>query len=389
MPLTLLPERKQPRTQKPTRVHGIHPYFAKFQPNIPGDAIEAFTSPADVVLDPYCGSGTSLVEALRLERNAIGVDANPLACLISRVKVHRITAVQWRNIDRHLLLIERAIQDLHADRIRPDDYSVELPHVVNFETWFEPHVIKELTIIRSLIDHVSAPRLRDFLDLSLSRIIVSVSNQDTESRYTRVKKHIARGHPFRLFAQTVKSMRESLEEFHVSIPSNVVARIFNHDTRHINFIKKGSVDLIVTSPPYLNSWDYALYNRFRFVWLRHEIRHYEEVEIGKHLRTLRNGAKELARYRADMQHCMGQFARVLRPGAHCCIVNADSVVDGRLVGTNQVLIDAGNSVGLKLIKTRELKVLGPHFGMNASKRTKGLRGVRNVDKQEKLLLFKR
>lgn len=66
--------------------HGIHPYPAKFIPQIPNALIQELSSVGDTVGDIFCGSGTTIVEALTLKRNAVGIDANPLACLIARSK---------------------------------------------------------------------------------------------------------------------------------------------------------------------------------------------------------------------------------------------------------------------------------------------------------------
>ena len=70
--------------------HGLHPYPAKFIPQIPNILIKEFTKPKDVVLDPFCGSGTSLVESKLLGRNSIGIDLHPLAAFLSKVKTSKI-----------------------------------------------------------------------------------------------------------------------------------------------------------------------------------------------------------------------------------------------------------------------------------------------------------
>src|SRR5438034_5142665 len=82
------------RTRTNGLTHSIHPYPAKFIPQIPATLIEALSSPGETVGDIFCGSGTTLVEALRCGRNAIGIDANPLACLISDAKVTRISTCE-------------------------------------------------------------------------------------------------------------------------------------------------------------------------------------------------------------------------------------------------------------------------------------------------------
>src|SRR5580700_1541342 len=69
--------------------HGLHPYPAKFIPQIPERLIRELSDEGDTVADVFSGSGTTLVEALILNRNAIGIDANPLACLITKAKTTR------------------------------------------------------------------------------------------------------------------------------------------------------------------------------------------------------------------------------------------------------------------------------------------------------------
>src|SRR3989339_1416472 len=74
--------------------HNFHTYPAKFIPQIPKSAILQFTKEGDTVLDPFCGCGTTLVEAKLLNRNAIGVDLNPIATLVSKAKTNKIDREQ-------------------------------------------------------------------------------------------------------------------------------------------------------------------------------------------------------------------------------------------------------------------------------------------------------
>ena len=79
--------------------HGIHPYPAKFPPQIPARLIEILTRPGDVLLDPFCGSGTTLVEALRLDRSAVGTDINPIAVLVTETKTARLNGTAERALE--------------------------------------------------------------------------------------------------------------------------------------------------------------------------------------------------------------------------------------------------------------------------------------------------
>ena len=82
----LLEEKKVKRN----RMHSFHRYFGKLIPAIPGFAMKEFTKEGDYVLDTFCGSGTTLLESKIYNRNAFGVDLNPLAVLISKTKTTKI-----------------------------------------------------------------------------------------------------------------------------------------------------------------------------------------------------------------------------------------------------------------------------------------------------------
>jgi hypothetical protein len=86
--------------------HGYHPYSSKYIPQIPNRLISTFSERNDLILDPFLGSGTTLVESKVLSRNAVGVDINPLACLISRVKTTVISKTTVREIENFLTLLQ-------------------------------------------------------------------------------------------------------------------------------------------------------------------------------------------------------------------------------------------------------------------------------------------
>ena len=131
--------------------HGIHPYPAKYIPQIPHSLIQTLSNEGDVVADIFCGSGTTLVEALLLKRNAIGIDANPLACLISEAKITRLI----NGDEDALTAIEKKAQKLAASISLDTPLLKSIPFVSQayrpssdaISFWFEPFVVEELAEI--------------------------------------------------------------------------------------------------------------------------------------------------------------------------------------------------------------------------------------------------
>ncbi|HYZ51186.1 MAG TPA: DNA methyltransferase, partial [Nitrososphaeraceae archaeon] len=94
--------------------HGFHPYASKYIPQIPFNLVSKLSSKNDLVLDNFMGSGTTLVECKLLGRNSIGVDINPLACLISKVKSTNFSDRELQNILRICDSIKRNIDYIRS-----------------------------------------------------------------------------------------------------------------------------------------------------------------------------------------------------------------------------------------------------------------------------------
>lgn len=369
-------------------VHSLHPYFAKFSPSIPYYIIKSLTEKGALILDPYCGSGTTLVESIVLGRNSIGIDANPIACLMSRVKTYDISEDEIIAIKKVVRKLNKDIDIMYHNKKSKEvsTTKIEIPEFHNRDYWFNKNVQYELSIISKHIQSLKNEKIKDILKLALSRIIVKVSNQQSESRYKRVYKKIAKKESFLLFSEHTSKILANLLNLREFADEGSYVKIFNNDSRNIDFIDPASVDLIVTSPPYLNSWDYGLYHKFRFKWLDMDLKGYEEKEIGKHLR--RNG-EVLKRYKQDMYKCMGKFSEVLKSGAFCVIVNSNSLYDKKDVNTNKIIIGAAQKQSMQLMEVIDKKVYGPHFGLKASLISKNIANFGSSQKIEQILFFRK
>ncbi|SIS43522.1 DNA methyltransferase [Salimicrobium flavidum] len=382
--------------------HDLHPYFGKFHPMIARTLIEELAPDSKYIIDPFCGSGTTLVEAKALGKNGIGVDANPLASLMAQVKTTSIDNFILKDIYMNLpeyLLTKYEYID-HYEVL--EKIEIIKPEIHNEKKWFQDNVLKELGLIKLSIEEYFQTKdwhedkvqaAKNLCLLAFSRIITSVSNQQTESKYKAVDKNIENGVAIDKFVDHLRICIDKIEDFNGST-GNVEIEIHNSDSRYLNFIEDEKCDFLVTSPPYLNSWDYGLYHKFRFLWLNLGVKEYNNKEIGRHLRRV---GDVVDRYRNDMSLCLKEFSRVLKPGSYCCIVNANSIVKKEYVNTTEIIIEEARKADLILEDIVDKKVFGPHSGMHASLLTKkteiksnpATEKMRTSGKEEQIIILKK
>ena len=336
--------------------HDLHPYPAKFIPQIPAHLIAGLSVRGDVICDPFGGSATTAIEAVRLGRRAVSFDANPLSALIGRVKTGYMTSGVRADLDQltaavhgHVAGAGKNRRDWSDDlRTRHERYIPEIP---NFEKWFEACVAGELALLRHLIDRTTEGLARDAALLALSRIIVRVSNQDSETRYVSVSKRVRPTLTLTAFLDSLGTVTRRLETAALDLQC-ADARFLTGDARAELPARVGenTVDLIVTSPPYPNATDYHLYHRFRLFWLGFDPRALGRIEIGSHLRHQRNrtGFDEFCTEMLDVLH--GCF-RILLPGRYAVFVVGDALFKGEYFSTSNAICDAAQTAGFSVCGT--------------------------------------
>jgi len=337
--------------------HDLHPYPAKFIPQIPGTLVSLLSSRGELVFDPFGGSGTTALEAIRLGRRAVSLDANPVAALIGRVKTARV----GEEATTELHLLHAALRAFLASMPKNpatlvEKYGSHAPTITNREKWFPDSSYGELAHVRFRISAMSDAIARDIAFLALSRTVLAASFQDSETRYKSVPRDIPVGETTKRFVKEFESVMKSVAR-NASATRYGVSRFVTGDVRQLSpeELPDGSVDLIVTSPPYGNAMDYHLYHRFRLFWLGHDPIAFGKTEIGSHLKHQRESSG-FDTYFDDMLKAVAGMSRVLKNGRYAVLVIGDSVYKGETHDTARLLADRAGELGFDTADVFEREV---------------------------------
>lgn len=333
--------------------HNLHPYPAKFIPQIPNALIQELSSVGETIADIFCGSGTTLLEALQLKRHAIGIDANPLATLISQAKTTPIKDTEFEELAAHRRTCESLLEkaesrtgDLFHDG-RPFRSSGWRPTPEVCEFWFAPHVVEELAELRILIDRLTSESVRRLCTVTFAAIVVPVSKQDSDTRYVRREKSVEPGDTVRRYLKQLDDAVSAVREMSDLVEDRFSCRVI--EANLLEAPETGPFDLVVTSPPYPNAYSYHLYHRTRLIWMGHDPEKFKKIEIGSHRKYSSKG-----RNRATPQTFRREFVGVfqwlrerLRNDRYTCFVIGDSTIDQERIDNASLLAEAGASYGFR------------------------------------------
>jgi site-specific DNA-methyltransferase (cytosine-N4-specific) len=317
--------------------HTFHPYPARFIPQIPLTFIKLFTNEGETVLDPMCGCGTTIVEAFLNNRNSVGNDLNPLAVLITKVKTTLIDENEFRYFNKKLKTMKRYL-DLDYRRI--DRKMNNLPSR-KVSKIFNRVVISKLESIRETLLEIKEEghdNLFDFGRVALSSTIWSLIESGNVDNVDDI------------FMKKVKLMQGELRRMANTIKTIPRVKVICGDARRLE-VETSSIDLIVTSPPYVNALDYYRTHMYNMLWLGMDFDSFRKNEIGGHSHFITNRFRLLSEYLGDMLRSMIEMNRVLKKGKLCIIVVGNSSLEYELVESHKFFTEMGKKIGFKTIKT--------------------------------------
>lgn len=374
--------------------HMLHPYPAKLLSHIPHFFLQndILSQRGDLVMDPFCGSGTVPLESILSDRRAIGFDSNPLAQFIASVKV---TPIEEPKLRSSIKKIEK-----HYNAIAP-----EIPDVVNIEYWYSDKNIKGLGKLRASILAIEDESVRNFMQSCLSvsvrklsyadpRVSVPVRLNPNKKQYDKNKKEkirtrikwIDKTDPLSVFFDVYEQNRQRMAKLVSTIGLDTNAKIYLSDARELKIIKKNntrklsrnSVQLIITSPPYAGAQKYIRSSGLSLGWLglacANELRPLEQKSIGRehyskheYIEATKTGIYDAdkvlaevyksnplrshiaANYLLEMESACKRMIEVLKPNGYVVLVIGNNQVCGHEFQTKEYLKEIYLANGLSLV----------------------------------------
>lgn len=241
--------------------HGLHRFAGKFIPNLARYLIREFIpdSAERTILDPFCGSGTTLLEASVEGRKFVGLDIDPLSVAISNAKIQPLSVDDIQFI--------RRFWDGHDfNRFHPD----VVPDVPNLSHWFQEKTIIQLSSIKYRCLELP-PHLQLFNLIVFSSIIRRVSNADDQTQKTYVSHTLEKIPPLpsTIFPVFMNRALDGMREYIRYLPGSPKGVVRKGDA--VTDIKLFEFDDVITSPPYIDSIDYVYNQMLEYFWLLKEL----------------------------------------------------------------------------------------------------------------------
>ncbi len=341
--------------------HCFHPYPAMMIPQVARRIIHTYGSKAKNLFDPYCGTGTSLVEANLEGKNAIGTDINPLARLIATAKTTQAD-IQVLDLFLHDFMNYFFSINFQVEKVK----SVIIPEIKNIDFWFSKAVQKKLGILRGYIENINDISIRNFFKVAFSETVREVSHQkQREFKLVRRKDFEERTDidVFGVMITKLSRNKQGLIEFEKSCKNGSLTSIHSFNTVETippEILKENSVDIVVTSPPYGDSRTtvaYGQYSRLANEWLgysnanqidnklmggekRKHIHEFKSEVLNDVIYTIKREDKERVRdvisFYEDYERSINHVSTTLKRGGYACYVVGNRTVKGVNIPTDEI-----------------------------------------------------
>lgn len=348
--------------------HGYHRYPAKFLPNVVKKIIEEYAPNSHVVADLFAGCGTTLVEAKIHGKRSIGTDINPVARLITRVKTTPIEPELLHQTCNSLIEL--------FDGYVENDY-IDILHHERIDYWFCPSEKAKVAYLFSTVNNMEVDdTIKDFFYVCISHILKNCSRWLQSSTKPQIDPNKNIPDPFYEFKRHCQKMIKGNCAFYEKLNEegrlNVPCNILLEDARRTSILNE-SVDVIITSPPYVTSYEYADIHQLTGYWMDYifNMHDFRKQFIGtsysgnmslevhnsilgqKIVNELSQKSKHIARdvtqYFNDMQEVAKEIVRILSPGGQACIVIGNTKIKEVQIKSAEIFFDFLQNAGMRRV----------------------------------------
>jgi hypothetical protein len=352
--------------QSDSRFSSLHFYPGRLISQIPAALIGTLSKAGDWILDPYCGSGTTVLEAQRLGRPAVGIDINPVAILIGRAKSLSVCSARLRKV------LSAHLQRILNERLTSGSTDVinryYVPESVQGAKWYHPATLFELSLLWNYIDSCSGI-VRHVLEFCFSSTLVPACSETRHWGYIcdNTRPLTARYESaFKLFETAIEDLCTAYEERDRRLKSaQTLPRVKFECGDAAHMLRQYPAEqfgLVVCSPPYFGVIDYVKAQRLTMEWFGQDIQDFRQLETGA--RSKRHRLRAFDEYISDVKATFVEVARTLRSGAYCCVILGQSAKRRETIPELiQTLTEAGLEMQLQLARDVAVRRRQqPHIG---------------------------
>lgn len=364
------------RAEMRAHTHSYHRYPAKFIPHLVQRLIRSYARKGnEVICDPFGGCGTTLVEAKISGRKSYGFDINPVAKLITEVKVTPISP--------KLLARYRTEFLVNHEKMR----GKTIKHHARIKYWFDWRTVRALDEIYLAILCIKNPSVRKFFLCAFSHNLKNCSRWLMVSTKPQVDPEKVIPKPIESFLRHLGWMIQKNEEFYNELRGSerlkIPASMYRRDSTQTLPLKTSSVDLVITSPPYVTSYEYADLHQLSLLWFGDDPRNFKrwhkfsnefndfrkqfigtsyknarkkffESDIADNIitaleKTDRRLATDVANYFSDMRKVFAEMHRILKVGGKACVIVGNTNMRGVDILNAEVAVEQMAHLGFKKV----------------------------------------
>lgn len=355
--------------------HIYHDYPARMIPQIARKLLHLYGSDASVLFDPYCGTGSSLVEGLLFGMDVVGTDINPLARLIAEAKTdYRLDPKK----------IEVEISTFYSS-IYKSDKGIDIPIVKNIDYWFKRSIIPKLGRIRFYINDIEDQGVKRFFQVVFSETVRESSNTRKGEfklfRYGNEQLKKLSPDPYAIMLSKLERNKTGLVQFRnlmmhiLRSPTSTILNLNSVNQIPAKELPDNSIDVVITSPPYGDSHTtvaYGQYSRLSSDWLSlslednvdnvsmggrplKEIPDFPSEELNYAIKSIseRNykRALEVSSFYKDLLSSMKNISKIVKSNGHACYVVGNRTVSSITLPTSDAIRDFFGYYGLRYVTT--------------------------------------